>query len=89
VPSVLSPVVAPLIVRQVFGERAFNTLIGIGIAAMPLGVAIGSPLWGVLYDMTGGYTVQLIGSIVAALLACVLFAFTLSGHQGSAGHARG
>ena len=44
--------------------------IGIGIAAMPLGVAIGSPLWGVLYDMTGGYTVQLIGSIVAALLAC-------------------
>lgn len=80
-PSVLSPIATPVIVRSVFGARAFTALIGIGLAAMPLGVAIGSPLWGLAHDLHGNYDVALMIGAGLALLAGLLFAYTLRGQR--------
>lgn len=56
VPAIASPIITPIVYRHTFGDRHLVALLGVGIATMPTGVAIGAPLWGMVKDATGAYT---------------------------------
>ncbi len=86
VASVLAPIAAPVIVRQLFGGRAFASLVGIALAGMPLGVAVGSPLWGIAYDVAGNYRPALIGGLVLLGVVAGLFTYALLGNRSRASH---
>jgi MFS family permease len=55
VPAIASPIITPIVYRHTFGDRHLVALLGVGIATMPAGVAIGAPLWGMVKDSTGTY----------------------------------
>lgn len=54
---------APVATSLLFGPRDYASIWGIVSMANVLGQAIGAPLWGLAYDLTGGYQ---IGMFVAA-----------------------
>ncbi|MGN0077484.1 MAG: MFS transporter [Coriobacteriales bacterium] len=56
---------APVVTSVAFGKRNYAAIWGIISMACVLGQAIGTPLWGVSFDMTGGYQ---FGMVVAAVL---------------------
>lgn len=58
-------IIAPVVTSVAFGKKNYAAIWGIISMACVLGQAIGTPLWGVSFDMTGGYQ---FGMIVAAVL---------------------
>ena len=52
-------------------------LLGIGIATMPVGVALGAPLWGLVKDTTGSYTLGLYTAMGFTALSFALIAYAL------------
>ena len=60
-------VFAPVFTNAMFGQRDYAAIWGLISMANVLGQAIGAPLWGLVYDVTGGY--QLGMYISAALIA--------------------
>ena len=62
----------PLVARQVFGSREYPAIWALISTAGCAGVIVGYPLWGVVYDLTGTYTLGLIGA--AVLLICAMWA---------------
>lgn len=77
-------VLVPILVIQMFGVRDFSTILGPAVAMLPAGVAVGAPLWGLAYDVTGSYTVALGAGGALTLLAAALLAWALR----SASHLR-
>lgn len=61
-------IIAPVVTSAAFGKKSYAAIWGIISMACVLGQAIGTPLWGVSFDMTGGYQ---FGMIVAAVLNIV------------------
>lgn len=59
-------VLIPILVSLAFGMRDYATILGPTMAMMTAGTAIGTPLWGVVVDVTGSYTLAL---VVAAVLS--------------------
>lgn len=55
----LGGVLVPILVMLLFGPRDYAAILGPGAAMMPLGLALGTPLWGVALDITGSYAVAL------------------------------
>jgi MFS family permease len=70
IPAITSPIITPILYRHTFGEKHLVALLGIGIATMPVGVALGAPLWGLVKDTTGSYT---LGLYIAMGLTAVSF----------------
>ena len=70
IPTITPPIITPILLRHTFGGRPFVSLLGVGTATMPAGIAIGSPLWGLSKDVTGSYDVAL-GIAIALAVACV------------------
>ena len=62
----------PLVARQVFGSREYPAIWALISTAGCAGVIVGYPLWGTIYDLTGTYTLGLIGA--AVLLICAMWA---------------
>lgn len=62
----------PLVARQVFGSREYASIWALISTAGCAGVIVGYPLWGTIYDLTGTYTLGLIGA--AVLLICAMWA---------------
>ena len=62
----------PLAARRVFGSREYPAIWALISTAGCGGVIVGYPLWGVIYDLTGTYTLGLIGA--AVLLLCAMWA---------------
>lgn len=60
-------VFAPVFTNAMFGQQNYAAIWGLISMANVLGQAIGAPLWGLVYDVTGGY--QLGMYISAALIA--------------------
>ncbi len=58
-------IIAPVVTSTVFGARDYSAIWGMVSMACVLGQALGTPLWGLSFDLTGGYQS---GMIVAAIL---------------------
>lgn len=71
-------VLVPILVSLVFGMRDYATLLGPTMAMMSGGVAIGTPLWGVVVDVTGGYTAALVAAIVLSVVSAALVTWALT-----------
>lgn len=61
-------VFAPVATSILFGQKDYAAIWGFISMACVLGQAIGAPLWGLAYDLTGGYQ---IGMFVSAVLIAV------------------
>ena len=62
----------PMVVRRVFGSREYASIWSLIATVGSLGTIVGYPLWGTIYDLTGDYTLGLVGA--AVLLACAMWA---------------
>ena len=51
----LETVVLPLIASDMFGRKDYPKIMGIIVAINTAGYALGSPIMGMVYDMTGTY----------------------------------
>ncbi len=70
-------ILTPLIVMQAYGPRDFAGILGPVVASIPVGIAIGSPLWGVVKDVTGSYSPALIGGVVLSIVPLLLLTWIL------------
>ena len=61
-------VFAPMVTSATFGTKEYAAIWGVVSMVCVLGQAIGTPLWGLSFDLTGGYQ---FGMIVAAVLNAV------------------
>jgi predicted MFS family arabinose efflux permease len=77
VPAITSPIITPILYRHTFGDKHLVALLGIGIATMPIGVAIGAPLWGLVKDSTGSYTLGLAVAMGLTVLSVGLISYAL------------
>ena len=66
IPAITAPIMTPVLLRAAFGGRAFLTLLGAATATMPVGIALGSPLWGLAKDAFGDYTTALVIALCVA-----------------------
>jgi predicted MFS family arabinose efflux permease len=62
----------PVVARRVFGSRDYPAIWSLISTAGCVGVIVGYPMWGMIYDLTGTYTLGLIGA--AVLLAAAMWA---------------
>lgn len=62
----------PVVVRRVFGSREYASIWALIATVGSIGTVVGYPLWGAIYDLTGTYTLGLIGA--AALLVLAMWA---------------
>lgn len=63
-------VFAPMMTGSIFGQRDYAAIWGLVSMACVLGQAIGAPLWGLAYDLTGGYA---IGMYISAIVVAAAF----------------
>jgi MFS transporter, OFA family, oxalate/formate antiporter len=75
--SVTPPLITPIAFRHAFGKRAYAALLGVGLATMPVGIAIGSPAWGLAKDLTGTYASSLVIAMATAVASAGLVAYAL------------
>ena len=68
-------VLLPLITKHVFGEKEFASIWSMISMSVALGCAIGSPLWGTIYDLFGSYkpAVAIFPIVEAVDLALIIF----------------
>lgn len=65
----------PLIARFAFGPREFASIWSILATASSVGSFAATPLWGIVYDMTGTYTPAMIVSTVGLIVALAAMVF--------------
>lgn len=66
----------PMVVRRAFGSREYASIWALITTVGCAGTFVGYPLWGTVYDLTGTYTLGLIGA--AVLLAGAMWAHILT-----------
>ena len=66
----------PVVIRRVFGSREYASIWALVSTVGCAGTFVGYPLWGTIYDLTGTYTLGLIGA--AVLLAGAMAAHYLT-----------
>ena len=59
----------PVVVRRVFGSREYASIWALIATVGSVGTVVGYPLWGVVYDLTGTYTLGLTGAAVLLIIA--------------------
>lgn len=67
---------SPMLTGAVFGQKDYAALWGLVSMANVLGQAVGAPLWGLAYDITGSYVVAMY--ISAVIIVAMYFAITWS-----------
>lgn len=77
IPAITPPVVTPIVLRHAFGADVFESMLGIGMASMPLGIAIGAPLWGLSKDVSGSYNFALVAGVVITGVVVALVTYAL------------
>lgn len=70
-------VLVPILVMLVFGPRDYAQILGPAMAAGPVGIAFGTPLWGLAVDRTGSYDAGLLVAIGATAVAAALLVWTI------------
>ena len=63
---------APLVTSTVFGPRDYAAIWGLGCMANVLGQAVGAPLFGLSFDITGSYAPGMIIAAAGVVVACLL-----------------
>ena len=66
----------PMVVRRVFGSREYASIWALITTVGCAGTFVGYPLWGTIYDLTGTYTLGLVGA--AVLLALAMWAHLMT-----------
>jgi MFS family permease len=61
----------PILVGRCFGAREFGRIIGLVMMSFAVGVILGPPSLGLIFDVTGSYQLAYIFTTVAALLSVV------------------
>lgn len=74
-------VFAPVVTQAIFGMRDYASIWGLVSMACVLGQAIGAPLWGLAYDLTGSYAVAM---YISAIIVCIAFAILAWARQSAA-----
>lgn len=71
---------SPMLTGAVFGQKDYAALWGLVSMANVLGQAVGAPLWGLSYDLTGGYQLAMYVSAAIVMIAyfVVVWAFKSS-----------
>jgi len=77
IPAIATPVITPILYRHTFGDTHLVALLGVGIATMPVGVALGAPLWGSVKDLLGSYTPGLVIAGGVTIVSFGLIAYAL------------
>lgn len=70
-------VMAPLLTGQMFGQKDYSAIYAIIGAMGSLGLALGTPLIGVVYDKTGTYTPAFYICIIAIIITFALLSYAL------------
>ncbi|MFZ7121963.1 MAG: MFS transporter [Eubacteriaceae bacterium] len=65
-------VLPPLMTNLVFGEKDYSKIYGIIGTAGAVGMTIGTPIWGYVYDTTESYNIGLYGGYILVPLVIVL-----------------
>lgn len=68
-----------LIALNLFGKKEFTAIWGLLAVAANIGLAIGNPLLGLLYDLTGMYQLTIL--VCIALIVVTLVCFFLATHS--------
>jgi MFS family permease len=77
-------VIMPILVGSCFGELHFSEIMGILMTGFALGVIVGIPGAGFIYDRTGSYEGAIVACAVGLLLAMLLSLLIRPGLQGAA-----
>ena len=65
-------VIIPLVAVNAAGRERFATIYGFMLTGSYTGTGIGVPVWGVIYDLTGSFTVAMYGGGAAGLIGLLL-----------------
>jgi MFS family permease len=65
-------VVLPLLVGRCFGELQFSKILGLVMSGFALGIIVGIPLGGRIFDETGSYELVFVFCFVSAVISAVL-----------------
>ena len=68
-------VFAPMVTGAVFGQRDYAAIWGLVSMANVLGQAIGAPLWGLAFDLTGSYVPGMYISAAIVALSFIMLAW--------------
>lgn len=78
-------VFVPLVTRDIFGEKDFPSIYGITGTAMYVGMSIGTPLWGGVYDITKSYNIGIIASAILIVIIILMYSFALNSKEAGIG----
>lgn len=76
--ATLPGVLFPLVVMLVFGMRDYGAILAPSSAMVPLGFALGTPLWGAALDLTGRYDTALWAGLGITVVATILIVWTIN-----------
>ena len=71
----------PQVARRVFGSREYASIWSLISTVGCGGTFVANPIWGAVYDMTGSYTIGLVGAAVLLMAALWAFRQSLKGVQ--------
>ncbi len=67
----------PILTSNIFGMKDYSGIFGIVVTAQTLGLTLGTPLWGLVYDITGAYTAGFYIAAVTMPIMLLLLLFAL------------
>jgi len=67
-----------LVTSDLYGNKAFDKMVGLMLALNHLGYAVGNPLANVFYDLNGSYTPVAIGSAVLLAVVTIVYQFIIT-----------
>lgn len=65
-------VIIPLLAVNTAGRERFATIYGFILTGSFTGTGIGVPLWGVMYDLTGNFTIAMYAGGISGLIGLAL-----------------
>ncbi len=67
----LETLMIPLVLSDLFGQKSYSHLLGLFLALMSAGIAIGTPLLNFCYDITGSYHLAFLWIAILAMVVLV------------------
>lgn len=69
----LETIMVPLIVGEIFGQKSYNTFLGVFTSIICVGMALGNPITNLTYDIFGNYKVAYTIFIFVMIFCTVIF----------------
>lgn len=69
----LETIMVPLIVGEIFGQKSYNTFLGISTSIICVGMALGNPVTNLTYDIFGNYKIAYTIFIFVLIFCTVVF----------------